>query len=281
MNKNIELIIKDIYEIKQEAIEESNAHFQKKIQLIDYISASLGALSLATLSNTEKVNEVLSKDYPAKDGWFSKQLINVINTMLCIKDLCITGFDTQARALVRILDERIYQTLILLSSAEDYKEWGNTEDSKKTHHALFREKKILKKMMELEKKYFSLSASAVEYFRELRKNYIKYYSECVHGASDSIFIGAYAYPFGDIDDGPFITALFGRSSSCSHQTLHHVIGQMAYFSEMLNAILIDLHSIQDVNNNEDIDTYCTSQSKIRQFSKELLLVDSKSKSVKS
>ncbi|KJZ16088.1 hypothetical protein TW85_04315 [Marinomonas sp. S3726] len=271
MSENFEQVLKGIYENKQEAIEESNAHFQKEERLIDYISASLGALSLATLGNTIKENEILDINYPATDMWFSAHLTNIINTVLSIKDLCINGFDTQARSLVRTLDERIYQTLILFSSAEDYDAWKNTEDSKQAHYELFSKKKsILKKITKLDSKYLSLSASNHDFLRSLRRADEEYYSDCIHGASVSVVIGSLAYPFGDLEEGPFVSSLFGRASSCSFQTLHHVIGQMAYFTYMLNAILMDIHSIQGVNKNEYVDMYCTSQSKIIKLSQELL-----------
>ena len=278
MSEDIELVIKDIYEIKQEAIEESNSHFQKEVRLIDYISASLGALFLATLCNSDKENEILDKSYPAKDMWLGAHLVNIVNTTLSIKDLCLNGFDTQARSLVRALDERIYQALILFSSAKDYELWKLTEDSKQAHYDLFSKKKsIFKKITQLNNKYLSLSTSDHDYYRSLMKESEKYYSDCLHGASDSVIIGSMAYPFGDLNNGPFISSIFGRASSCSYQTLHHVIGQMSYFSYMLNEILEDLHSIKNVSNNKDIDTYRYSQSKIMQLSEQLLLFDNNNK----
>ncbi len=273
MGENIKNLIDGIYENKKESISDSEPHFVKEVNVIDYISASLGALALGTLNNVEKENEVLAKDFPATDMWLSSHLTNIVNTALSIKDLCLNGFDTQARALVRTLDERIYQALILFSSAEDYRGWKNADSSKQAYYEIFSKKKsLLNKITRLENKYLTLSESNHVYLRSLREESDEYYSDCIHGAHVSVIAGALAYPFGNIEEGPFISALFGRASSCSFQTLNHMIGQLAYFSHMLNVILIDMHSIEK-SNNEYVSIYCSSQTKVLDLAKKLLLHD--------
>lgn len=265
-------MIEGIYENKEESIKDSKLHFQEEIEVLDYICASLGALAIGTLSNVVKENEVLSKDFPATDYWLSCHITNVVNTALSIKELCISGFDTQARSLIRIFDERILQLLILFSSAEDYEKWKNPDSSKSAHYDLFSKKKsLLKKAKKLDEKYFKLTEQELITIKALREERDEYYSDCIHGAHTSVIVGSIAYPFKDDKDGLFISSIFGRASSCSYQTLHHLIGQLSYFSYMLNALLNDLHQIQNVNNNKFISEYKKTELSVMKLASEIVI----------
>ena len=253
-NRNIRWLLSGLPEMKEEALEDSKKYFSGEIELINYMAATLASLAFFTMENKSDKSILLSEAYPASDWNFHSHLTDLINTFLSIKELCINGFDTQARSLVRVFDERIYQNLILFSCPEDYKSWKNAKSSKQTHFELFsRKKSIFKKVFALEKKYLDIIND--HEVLAMRKEYEEYYSDNIHGASISIHIGSLAYPFGDLDDGRFVSNLYGRASSCSYQTLHHAIGQMAYFVTMINFILEDIHSINKIINNDLIKTF--------------------------
>lgn len=183
--------------------------------------------------------------------------------------MCLGGFDTQARSLVRTLDERTSQSLILFSSAKDYEQWKNADSSRQAHYEIFSKKKSLfKKNRKLDDKYLKLSEKDHVRLRAIREEDEEYYSDNIHGANTSVIVGSIAYPFED--EGLFISAIFGRASSCSYQTLHHLIGQIAYFSYMINAILNDLHQIQGVENNEFVNKYRATEPKVMELASELL-----------
>lgn len=259
--QDLSWLLSGLPEMKEEALEESQKHFQKEIDAIDYIAALLGGLAFFTMENQSKNNILLSNSYPSSDYKFHVHLTDLINTLLSIKELCINGFDAQSRALVRVLDERIYQNLVLFSSSEDYIKWAEAESSKQAHYELFSKKKsIFKKIRALEEKY--LEQTNADEMLSFRKEKEEYYSDSIHGASISIYAGSVAYPFGNLDDGPFISTLYGRASSCSFQTLHHSIAQMTYFVIMIDAILKDIHSLKNIESNDLIDTYRNNRYKV-------------------
>ena len=263
-------VLDGIFENKNEAKDETKKHFRRETEVVDIMAATLGSLALSTMTNKTKNNTVLKKDYPATDWFLHCHITNIVNTLLSIKYLCINGFDTQARSLVRTLDERIYQTLILFSSSDDYELWHKTDDPKFAHFKLFsRKKAILKKVSRLDTEY--LSNINFEILMSLRKESGEFYSDSIHGSAVNILAGSVAYPFSDLDDGQFIPALFGRASSCTFQTLHYVIGQTAYFSYMLHKILTDYHSWEVDSNDEYQNIYTTMNSCLFPLAEEIIM----------
>jgi hypothetical protein len=259
--QDLSWLLSGLSEMKEESLDDSHKHFKEEIYVIDYIAAVLGSLAFFTMENKDSNNILLSKTYPSTDWKFHAHLTDLINTLLAIKELCTNGFDAQSRSLVRVLDERIYQNIILLSNPEDYIAWAETGSSKQAHYDLFSRKKIIfKKISALEEKYLNLKNSNLAL--TTRKKYEEYYSDAIHGASLSVYGGSVAYPFGDLDDGLFVSAIYGRASSCSFQTLHHSIRQMAYFIMMMNAILEDIHSLKNIECNDLIDTYRNNRYKV-------------------
>lgn len=269
--QDLSWLLSGLPEMKAESLKDSQKHFKKEIELIDFIAAALGGLAFFTM-NQRNENILLSSTYPSSDWKFHAHLTDLINTFISIKELCIHGFDTQARSLVRVLDERIYQNLILFSSSEGYKKWAEAESSKQAHYELFSKKKfIFKKIKALEEKY--LNQKNTQEALIIRKENEEYYSDSIHGASISIYAGSVAYPFGNLDDGPFASTLYGRASSCSYQTLHHSIGQMAYFVIMIGAILEDVHSLKNIEASDLIDTYRNNRYQIIEKAINLILTD--------
>jgi hypothetical protein len=270
--QDLSWLLSGLPEMKAESLEDSQKHFKKEIELIDFIAAVLGGLAFFTMANQRNENILLSSTYPSSDWKFHAHLTDLINTFISIKELCLNGFDTQARSLVRVLDERIYQNLILFSSPEDYRVWADGESSKQAHFELFSKKKsIFKKIRALDEKY--LDQKNAQEALAIRKEYEEYYSDSIHGASLSIYAGSLAYPFGNLDDGPFVSTLYGRASSCSYQTLHHTIGQMAYFVIMIGAILEDVHSLKHIEASDLIDTYRNNRYEIMEKANNLILSD--------
>ena len=116
-----------------------------------------------------------------------------------------------------------------------------------------------------------IKPSSPEELLSIRKEREKYYSDSIHGASVSIYAGSVAYPFGGLDQGPFVSTVFGRASSCSFQTLHHVISQMAYFMIMIEAILEDCHNLKNVSDDALINVFKSNVSVVLEKSMNLVL----------
>ena len=268
--QNLLWLLEGLPEFRKEAQEIAQESFKKEIESINQIAALLGSLAFFTMENKSKKNILLSDTYPATDWQFHAHVTDLINTLLSIKELCVDGFDTQARALVRVLDERIYQALILFSSAKDYQIWKNAEDTKQAYYDLFSKKKSkYKKLLHLDQKYLETTKS--DELIALRAENDKYYSDTIHGANTSIYAGAVAYPFGDLNEGPFVSAIYGRASSCSYQTLHHSIGQMSYFVLMIGAILEDIHSLGNIEGENLIYVFKSNRYSVIEKSMKLIM----------
>ena len=111
----------------REAAKQQTPLLQSYIQIIDLEIAAIGALAVATTSFQSRTNQVLHATFPAKDIHLSMSLTNITNTVLAILKLVVNGFDTQARALVRMLDERIYQSTLLYSAPQDFELWHEAQ----------------------------------------------------------------------------------------------------------------------------------------------------------
>lgn len=263
-------LLEGLPEFKKESQEVAQESFKKEIELINLIAALLGSLAFFTMENKNQKNILLSDTYPATDWQFHAHVTDLINTLLSIKELCVDGFDIQARTLVRVLDERIYQALILFSNPKDYQIWKSAEDTKQAYYDLFSKKKSkYKKLRHLDEKYLETTKS--EELIALREEKDKYYSDIIHGANISIYAGSVAYPFGDLNEGPFISAVYGRASSCSYQTLHHSIGQMSYFVLMIDAILEDIHSLGNIEGENLIDVFRSNRYSVIEKSIKLIM----------
>ncbi|HXU92711.1 MAG TPA: DUF5677 domain-containing protein [Gallionella sp.] len=221
-------------------------HYLEEIFLINLLLVTFGSLVLLTRKGTpngaEDENVILRKDFAGKDIHLCSFLNNICNTATAAMNLIKQGYDTQARILIRTLDERIYQCMVLFASSEDYENWGKAEeqeDAKQAHYDLFSRKgRILKRVSELEEKYLGLSDHKNE-IQAWRKERESYYSMAVHGAASAVLIGSASFALED--DSAHIPNLFGIPSSASSGTLSHMIYQLHGLLLLLPEILNDVH----------------------------------------
>ncbi len=222
-------------------------HYSVELNILDLILSSLGALALAsaTTGAAENENRILHKEFSGSDIHLCGFLTNICNTAVSAIKLVKQGFDTQARILVRTLDERMYQCLVLFFSSEDYNHWDNAEDqdeAKQAHYSLFGKKnRLLKKVQKIEDKYLGLSNNVAN-LSGWRKEMDGFYSMAVHGSSAAVLIGSASFSFED--DSTTFPNIFGAPSSASGSTLSHIIFQMYLFLALLPEVLEDIHEWQ-------------------------------------
>lgn len=222
-------------------IEANKVSQQELGQIVIHIETTilaLGSLSASALEN-KNANQILKTDYSAKDMFLGNYLINICNTAMCICRNACDGFDTQARILVRALDERLYQAILLFYSESDYALWHKTDDEaqhKAVHYALFSKKgRLHKRLHQIENE---LGLDMDETITEWRIKETEYFSAPVHGAGITIHAGSWAFLYGSDRMEP---ALFGRSSAASIHTLEHTRFQLFHFSVLLKRLLEQRH----------------------------------------
>ena len=143
--------------------------------------------------------KIISHDFPANDFQLACLLTRVINTAICVIQLVRDGFNTQARILVRSLDESLYQTLILLSDAGDYSAYHKVEhvgDTKRIWYELFGGKKrLFRKLAALERR-LGMSETAAAEFLSWREERMEYFGEVIHNGAISTSWESLAKDFG-------------------------------------------------------------------------------------
>ena len=184
---------------------------------------------------------ILLLDFPANDVNLGNCLLNIANTAIAINKLCLEGLDTQARALVRTLDERLLQTPVLFASADDYKRWHEAqspEESKSAHYDVFaRKKKLHKRHAELETICFGDASQAdVIAWRQANEDF---YSMAIHGACSAVQVGSWAF---DYESETVRPNFFGTPSSASIGTLKHTRFQLFWFVLLFPVVLEKFHN---------------------------------------
>lgn len=221
---------------------EIEKHYPDELYILQLHLTEFGSLTLAANQHSEKKNKILSEEFTGKDIHLCALLNNISNTATAAISLVKQGFDTQARVLLRTLDERIYQCLVLLSSSEDIEQWAKSEeqdDAKDSHYWLFARKgRLLKELAKLEKLY--LGVHNQQEMSKWKKEREVYYSMSVHGSSAAVMAGSTAFSFEKIGYCT-LPNLFGIPSEASGATLYHMIYQFQYFSSLLSAILDEEH----------------------------------------
>jgi hypothetical protein len=218
-----------------------SSRHETEIELCRYNIATVALLSIVA-RQSEHGHEILGKDFPANDSNLCGFLANISNTAQAALLLVINGLDTQARVLLRTLDERIYQAIILFHSAQDYKIWHageSSDDARSAHYQLFSRKgRLQKKLRAIEEEYLSSEGDLNELV-EWRKEQDEFYSMAVHGSMAAVMVGSWAFAF----EGGNVTFpnVFGRASSASTSTLRHLLFQLHHFNFLFPAVLKDVH----------------------------------------
>lgn len=222
----------------------SKAHRLQSPRLIRYQTliylelAAIGSLSVAA-SEVGGETKILQPDFPAKDIHLAGSLTNIVNTALAILRLALDGLDTQARVLVRTLNERIFQVLLLYSSAADFEEWQKAQDQLDTKQAWYqlfsRKRRLRRRLRELER---ALDFDLGDAHETWRDGADADYSAAVHGGSVPVQVGSWAF---DYDTGHLTPALYGRASAAAKPTLAHTRWQLFYFILLFSRVLERVH----------------------------------------
>lgn len=199
---------------------------------------SLGSLAVAA-HHEQKPNQILSGGFVVSDLHLATWLTNIANTALSIVRLCVDGFDTQARCLLRCLQERTKQAIILFYSSADYEIWHKAFEVNESKEAFYR---LFSRKSRLGRRYFEIEKALgfnqeVEILEE-RREQEEYASLSVHGASVSILVGSFA---ADHNSDQIKPAIFGRASSASGTTLRDTFWDLTYFQLLLKALLEQVH----------------------------------------
>lgn len=247
---SVKSFFKTIDSFKQDARNESREHLSDFVNDIKFCIAGLGFLAMyIELGKQERLtNIVLRQDFSAKDTFLYAGLANIVNTSISIVDLSMNGFDSQARMLLRSLDEYALKIPVLFSCADDFNAWHQAQEmdvSKQAHYELFAKKQALfKKYQKLEKECFSEA-----HFTEIEdlKYSHDFYSMFVHGASIASSIGAYAF---DFEKDNVLPNIFGRASIGSISTLQSTLSILLRFSMLIRIVLLRFHNWNPKPTNE-------------------------------
>jgi hypothetical protein len=219
---------------------------------------SLTFLSLECLKQN-KTGNILREDYPANDYQLSAHLIEISNTQTSILQLCSNGFDLQARILLRNLEERLMQIIILFTHEHDFTNWSSaqeSEESKTTYYDIFTKKgSLFKKYGVIEKEIlqgFGVNSNREQELnlRAFRKERSDNLSMSVHGASAEVYLRSFNLSNNDIEE--VIPSLVGVNISYSLEIVSETFTSMWYFLKLFRLLLFKYHNWEQDFNNENI-----------------------------
>ncbi|MBV1929542.1 MAG: hypothetical protein KUG81_08540 [Gammaproteobacteria bacterium] len=210
------------------------------------VYSQISSLSFLALSCCDDdTAPILRSDHPANDIQLMSHLINIANTENAIYKLCRLGFDSQARILLRDLDERLMQVVVLFSNSEDFEKWQIAEgvaESKQAHYEVFsRKNALLKKYGKIEQDILGYGSGELE-AREFRKEELEKLSMSVHGASDEIAMSAWRESSESDREDRMVPNLLGGFSLRSCGTVLETFFRVWYFLKLFRLVLIKHHN---------------------------------------
>lgn len=186
---------------RQKDGKEINSQFFENELTLANLSTLCIALISFSLSSSELDEEIFPKKWLTEDEnpnanfILSNLLVQITNYSIAIIDLLEKGLDTPARALVRSISELCTQTIILIDSQDDFKEYIKGKDdnaSNEIWYKLFSKNKMFEKISAIEKK-IGHDDEFVNFFYNYRKERHQYFSESVHHSYISVNVGSYAF----------------------------------------------------------------------------------------
>lgn len=234
-----------------ESEQEISLEYKDEIELCKLNTLVIALLSIIS-RDSEDEKPILNKSFPANGSQLCSFLANIANTSQSALILILKGFDTQARILLRTLDERILQAIVLFNSEQDYKTWhaGESEsDAKAAHYQLFSKKgRLQKKIKALEKEMLGSEFDA-EQIERWRQEQNESFSMAVHGSMASVMVGSWAFTLDDEEKIVFPN-VFGHASSASRRSLSHLLFQLFYFNTFFLGLLRSVHDWAPDESNE-------------------------------
>ncbi len=221
------------------------------------IIAQYISLSFLTMECLDKDKEesILKEDYPANDFQLGCHLIEISNTVISILQLCSNGFDLQARILLRNLEERLMQIIVLFTHNQDFIDWlaaQEVEESKTVNYNIFAKKgSLIKKYGLIEKEIlqdfdFKVSREHELNMRKFRKERSENLSMSVHGASTEVYLRSYKLL--NHDSEKLIPSFLGTDNFYSLELINETFESMWYFLKLFRLLLFKYHFWeQDLN----------------------------------
>lgn len=224
---DIDAIIAFINE-KQKDGEKINSNFFNNALTLANLSTLCIAMISLSLYSSESDEEIFPKNWlseaeiPNPNFILSNLLLQITNYSIAILDLLEKGLDNPARALVRSISELCNQTIILIDSQNDFKEYikGNDENaSNGIWYRLFSKNKMFAKISAIEKK-IGHDDEFTNFYYTYRKERHQYFSESVHHSYIAVNLGAYAYKCENNDEN--VKNLFGGENAAIDPPLYYL-----------------------------------------------------------
>jgi len=201
--------------------------FNNELTLANLSTLCISMISLS-LHSSESDEEIFPKNWLSEDESPNPNLIlsnlflQITNYSIAIIDLLEKGLDNPARTLVRSISELCNQTIILIYSRDDFKEYIKGKDentSNQIWYRLFSKNKMFEKISAIEKN-IGFDNELIDFFYTYRKERHQFFSESVHHSYVSVNIGAYSPKCHS--DNENVKGLFGGENASIDPPLYYL-----------------------------------------------------------
>jgi hypothetical protein len=150
---------------------------------------------------------------------------------LSIRLLCISGFDTPARALLRSYTETLLLCLAVLNDEQMAKAFVNSktdEEVKNFWHSMASPKNLHKRIIEIERKS-GLSEADIHSMMSWRREECEILSQSSHLSYEASVVTSRTHPLGESEE-KLEVGIWGVASEASHRTIFYAAATTWHFS---------------------------------------------------
>lgn len=205
-------------------------------------------LTISIYKKEDEPNTLLPADWidpkglPNPNMVIADLLTQIVLFSISIIELVEKGLDNPARALTRTVIETTWQTLILLSSREDLKEYvkpDSFDETKEMWFKLFGKGRLQNKLAKIENS-LNFDTESHKLLKAEREKAHQFFSESVHSGFVSSAVSSISWEF-QSDNGTW--SLLGGASRASLATIDCLNTNLFYFIRVFFAIITKLHRI--------------------------------------
>ncbi|MEO3944684.1 hypothetical protein [Gorillibacterium sp. CAU 1737] len=214
---------------------------------------NLSYLSLASYQENYKnpinINWLDGKHCGLDPNFFLQTLVANINNAMAVIRLIESGLDTQARAMIRILAESVFSTLIVFTDTDIFVKYASardTDEAEMVWYKYLRGPKLQQILTQIEKKV-GLPEDIISELSKMRLYVYKHYSAYVHNSSSTSVIGSHAFSF---TDDILHLGLGGKASLASESTIYYLNWLIYYFSLIIKGIFTHFHLYKPPSDSE-------------------------------
>lgn len=244
---DLERYARDLRVAHSDAVQEMNSRYESEIGLALASIATVGAYAFAVMESNRAHVAVLPHDWldptgrPNPTMLLQCLLTQIANHAIATLHLLEAGLENPARAMVRVLQEALWITLIVTGDKEKMKAYAAGSDpsrQKEIWRTHFSVRRLVQGLRDLKVRLGMDQTAAID-TTDFRADEYGFYSSSIHHSYASTVVLSFTRPFDKDDSDERGWALFGRAGKTN--MLFTLTEQLVYFLRLFTLVFERLH----------------------------------------